>query len=287
MPIYSPTLKGERPSAPTGSGWKRTDMKIRVAKNWGLVPHDTKLNENLSYNLTWHHNIPWADLRDSWNIVFTFCAKTTVEKLFELYADGNGTLTPEVQRSLKTKLLGIKESLPKPEGAQKYLDCVNRLEMDGHVLSKLPIEKQLDSDDSENLALIVAWQRWNIVEGPKESIRTDDPGSDGFDDFRRVDRRKQFLRFGTVGELYESLKWIKTTYMIAMQERYSSESDIISGWQLRADRALNGAAWLADKSVVPIQKKYWMKDDKAVGMPPPIDTKQFCWVKRNEKPEAQ
>jgi len=34
---------------------------------------------------------------------------------------------------------------------------------------------------------IVAWQNWNIVEGPKESVRTDDPGGDGFDDFTKAD----------------------------------------------------------------------------------------------------
>lgn len=283
---YSPILEGKRPSSPTIGGWQRTDMKVGVAKSWGLVPRDSTLNENLSYNLAWHHNIPWADLRDSWNVVFSFCAKATVEKLFDLYAEGNGTLTPEAHRSLRTKLLGIKESLDEkePAGADRYVDCINRLKVGGgDFLSRLPVEKQLGSNDSENLALIVAWQRWNIVEGPKESVRTDDPGSDDFDDFRKVDRRKQFLRFVTIFELYEALGWVKSSYTIAMQDKCSRE--IISGWQARADRALNGAAWLADKKVTPIQKKYWIPVDQK-GKLPKIDGKEFCWVKRNEKPDS-
>jgi len=283
---YSPILEGQRLSSSNRGGWQRTDMKIGVAKSWGLVPRDSMLNENLSYNLTFHHNIPWADLRDSWNIVFTFCAKATVEKLFDFYADSNGTLTPEAQKSLRTKLLGIKDSLDeaRPAGTDKYLDCINRLRVGGDFLSRLPVEKQLDSTDYENLALIVAWQRWNIVEGPKESVRTDDPGSDDFDDFRKVDRRKQFLRFATVFELYEALQWVKSSYTIAMQDRCSRE--IMSGWQVRADRALNAAAWLVDKKIVPIQRKYWIQADNPGKKLPKVDGKEFCWAKRNEKPDA-
>jgi hypothetical protein len=288
----SPILAGERPSAPNTVNWKRTQMTLKVGRDWGLVPLNSADNENLSYDMTWHHNIPWADLRDSWNVIFTFCQADTVEGVIDLYGDGNGTLTPTELGTLKSKLLAIKaqqleeHKTIQPMSFSGWKDVLN---YDGAFLAKMPVSKQLDSDDADNLSLIVAWQRWNIVEGPKESVRTDDPGSDDFDDFRRVDLRKQHERFNSVYNFYQTLRSVKDSYLIANRDRPSNDSfsskknENVASWESQVARAVRLLDWVKEAKIVPMQKKYWTKSAAPQGRADfaSLSQKQVYWVKKS------
>ena len=44
-------------------------------------------------------------------------------------------------------------------------------------------EDKLSATDRDDLSAKVCWARWNLVEGPTNTNRTDDPGGDGFDAF--------------------------------------------------------------------------------------------------------
>jgi len=200
---YSPILVGERVAPP--ANWARTIVSQADSRTLGLIPATTTI---ISYPTTWHHNIPWKTLRDSWNIIYTFFSAETVETVFELYAASNGTV--HHRHKLLRTLQEIKSSIgPNQEtGASGQCNLwMSRLKEDGGQLGHLEESKQMTADQQENLRSIVAWQKWNIVEGPKESVRVEDPGSDDFDDFRFVDRalydrfQRVYLYFGALEAL--------------------------------------------------------------------------------------
>lgn len=201
---YSPILEGKRPSAPTA--WTKTTISQSQAQAQGLAPKTTQM---ISYDLTWHHNIPWSTLRDSWNIIFTFCDIAIVYDLFELYARGNGTCADP--HKLKMKLHELRLAIgPNASNASSatYQSWVERFGDDVNtgtsLLPNASTDSQLDYSDWDDLNSIVAWQSWNIVEGPKESVRTDDPGDQAFDDFRKADP-KNLNRYSLVYSLYTAL----------------------------------------------------------------------------------
>ena len=206
---YSPILEGERPNAPTV--WAHAVVSQSKARELGLCPPDATM---VSYDLTWHHNIPWKTLRESWNVIFVFFDAKTVSDYFHLLAAGNPTCRDALK--LGRKLVALKEGLglnAKNASGATYAKWVERLSSDEKysLLDTFANEKKLVSDDSEALYSIVAWQSWNIVEGPKENVRVEDPGSDDFDDFRFLDPSK-YERFQRLYLLYEELQRVIAQY---------------------------------------------------------------------------
>lgn len=241
---YSPILYGDRPSPP--STWARTIITQADARRLGLIPNTTTV---VSYPTTFHHNIPWKTLRDSWNIIYTFFDNETVEQVFNLYAGGNDKLF----RSLKE----IKSSVgPNAKNCTSgtFQLWMERLEERGH-LAHLETSKQMTADERDSLRTIVAWQQWNIVEGPKESVRVEDPGSDDFDDFRFIDQAL-YDRFQRVYVYFEALELLIAQYGAA-QNAFCDLENTVASWIVPFKAALEKAQPLSSSKLVPFDLRYW------------------------------
>jgi hypothetical protein len=206
-------LDGARPEPPN---WTRSQWTLGQARQVNLCPA-AATNGNLSYDFTWHHNIPWRVLRDSFNVVMVFCSWTVVGALLDLYGM---RLSPDIRKRIRNlrKALALhnqsNDDQPdeKHAGGATYAKWVERFGRGpGSLLEPLKLEDQLTTEHVDELRQSVAWQRWNIVEGPKESIRVDDPGSDDFDDFRVADP-DHFDRYEDVHQLHEVLSDIEADY---------------------------------------------------------------------------
>lgn len=247
MAVYSPILAGDRPSPP--NTWMRTIIGQQKAWDLGLAPQTTHM---ASYDTTWHHNIPWKTLRESWNIIYAFCDEKTVSDVFYLYHRGN-PLIHKPDKLLK-KLLTIRSKLgPTPETARSstYSRWMERLDSG---LEHLSEGDRLQSDDSDALYSMVAWQKWNIVEGPKESIRVEDPGSDDFDDFRFTDRTN-YERFQRVYVYFEALDSLISQYN-GVSKSWCDTANM-AAWSRSIDAALEVAKPLAHMPLINFNMNYW------------------------------
>ncbi len=250
--MRSPILEGERPNAP--GTWQKTNVTQQNAWDLGLAPRTTNM---ISYDLTWHHNIPWSLLRDSWNIVYTFCSPAVIGDLFDLYAAGNPTRIR--LHTLKAKLLYIREAIgPSASNGSSgtYEKWMARVAdgAESHLVH-LAEENQLSVDEWDALYSIVAWQSWNIVEGPKESVRTDDPGSTGFDDFRGADPGNT-VRFNLVNSLFTTLDGLVKGFP-AVKGGFCDIGGVVSGWNDTLGNALAGAAGLKHANRLMFDVSLW------------------------------
>jgi|GEM_PF-2837778 len=251
---YSPILAGQRPSAP--STWKRSNITSADAHSRGLAPTTTNM---IAYPLTWHHNIPWQVLRDSWNIIFTFCSPQRLQSAFRLYSAGANN------EDLLNKLMEIQRVMAPTAtniSGATYEKWVARLS-DGPeslLLSTLATTKQLTADDSDRLASVVAWSKWNIVEGPKESVRTDDPGSDAFDDFSTTVAANAdqtlFQRFEKASLYFEALTKIVADY--EQNKTKFGDKKKVDEWDTQLSTVLaTTAQYLTSQPLVMFSMGYW------------------------------
>jgi hypothetical protein len=269
-------------------------LKVKTAKEWGWVDPNSPIGDYYGYDLTWHHNIPYADLRDSWNYIFALCAPTLLNRLYLLYAGGNGTLTMKDERVIKGKLLTIKEEADeKVKADDTPAACVGRLS-DMAFLDKLPEKAHLTRQDDNFIDSFVTWQRWNVVEGPKESVRTDDPGNANFDDFSHVDNTGYMTnRYRSCLDLYRALKGFIATYGTVMTEKGAHRrGGPIAGFEEAVRVAVEASLWMTDRAVVNVQQDYWVptdwsaeekRKDKWKAKKPIVSQKEFLWVKRNQR----
>lgn len=250
----SPILDGlERPDSPRS--WTRTDWKIHQARAAGLFPPPAPVNPtngNVSYDFTWHHNIPWKTLRDSFKVVLVFCEWDVVEMLLDLYGM---RLCPLTKRRIMLTKEAMGPTASNASGAT-YEKWVNRFSGGPEsLLSSLSAEKQLTNTQVDELVEKVAWQRWNIVEGPKESIRVEDPGSDGFDDFSRADPAN-IERYMSVEALYQALLDLEADYE-ARKAMPANFGHMTGSWSLKMRNTLRGAQFLIDAPLVMFNPAHW------------------------------
>lgn len=250
----SPILDGlERPGSP--GHWVRTDYRIGAARAAGLFPPPAIVNpthENFSYEFAWHHNIPWKTLRDSFKVAVVFCDWDVLEGLLDLYGLRH---YPAVKRRIRETREAIFPRETHASGAT-YEKWVNRFSGEpGSHLDHLSAEKQLTKLEVDALAVSVAWQRWNIVEGPKESIRVEDPGSDGFDDFSRADPDR-IARYMAIDRLYDALVAIEADYEMrkTMPADFAHMRD---EWSVMLRGPVNGAQFLINEPLVMFNPAHW------------------------------
>jgi hypothetical protein len=248
---YSPILTGDRIGAP--AIWTRTIVNQAQARTLGLIPATTSI---ISYPTTWHHNIPWKTLRESWNIIYTFFGVETIRKVFELYAASNGTV---YQRDkLFRTLEGIKESIGPNRENSTSATCnlwMSRLSEDGGHLEHLEESKQMTADQRENLRSVIAWQKWNIVEGPKESIRVEDPGSDDFDDFRFIEPAL-YDRFQRTYLYFEALDGLVRRYR-ALDPKFCDLKLVFAAEEHLLNAALEKVHSVIYLPLVPFNPAHW------------------------------
>jgi hypothetical protein len=215
----------------------------------------------LSYDFTWHHNIPWKVLRDSFNVVIVFCNWRVTDALLDLYGM---RLSPVIKRRIRDIRAALHLHLPdgnddKPDekhaGGATYEKWVARFS-DGpeSLLEPLSLEKQLTSDQVDELTQNVAWQRWNIVEGPKEAIRIDDPGSDDFDDFREADPA-HFNRYEAAHELYEALSDIEADYR--RNKGLVTSCDKMRAWSAKLQALVPRTQFLTSEPLMMFDSTVW------------------------------
>ena len=234
--VKSPLFKdayNERADVPRNWAHEKVDQTAALAQEM-VIPG----SHLISYDLTWHHNIPWQALRDSWNVVCVFCKPETIAKLFYLYWKGNrATVTPgQLVNKLKahrTKI-GPETASASSTTYKKYRTRMG--EDDESHIELLPEAEQLTSDEKDELHSMVSWAAWNIVEGPKENVRTDDPGSAGFDDFRGSDIARA-VRYNHVNDLYTVLLQIANEY--TPRANQFCDPNRIDQWDTSLSLALN------------------------------------------------
>jgi len=245
----------------------------------GLIPDTTQI---ISYDFTWHHNIPWETLRDSWNIILCFCAKGTIEKVLEAYCVGNGF---RYAVNLSKKLTTIREKIgPSKDNASsatfgKYASRMGVNPDEISHLQHLELKDSLTSDDQDNVACIVAWQKWNIVEGPKESVRIDDPGSDGFDDFIDADSDNS-ERYLKVRDYYEALQELIRDYNIRINQ--FANWGVITEWNNKISHSIDKILEIKSQDCTMFDKKIWVViTDNGRGIEKTQNSMRYFIVKKN------
>lgn len=139
-----------------------TADNTRVAEPWkkstGLLPDGSKYPD-----MTFHHLIPYNTLYPFWNILLDLSDPAVMGSKEEAAAGQQCML-------LFMELLGIGDTAA----------------MHGRILQARPSAEavHLDSTTRDDIAQKLLWTGWNIVEGPLNTIREDDPG-ESYDDFQR------------------------------------------------------------------------------------------------------
>jgi hypothetical protein len=230
---HTPIMGGRgRPSAPSELGRTLLSNRlINVGKanqmfinQQSIPPNEAALYrlfapETLvgAYEFTWHHNIPWNELRDSWDIIITFCTPAIITRLFDLYtrdhvlAKTSGT--PPAR--LLQKILALREAAGPAQaddatsGLQNKSDRMTGQQwltnMAGYRFPSNRSQTNFNSTDHDALPLFICWDGWNLVEGPSTTIRTEDPG-EMFDDFSAADPDTSHNhRYGCVARLHDTL----------------------------------------------------------------------------------
>ncbi|MCO6456350.1 MAG: hypothetical protein J5I93_13710 [Pirellulaceae bacterium] len=260
MPVHSPILDSfDRPDSP--GEWIRTDWKIGEARAVGFFPPagpNSTTHDGASFDFTWHHNIPWKTLRDSFKVAFVFCQWEATEDLLRLYGFSRHN-NPALFQRLKLMRAAI-NVCEDGEGmnvrSATYEKWVDRFKSgSGSWLSSLAPEKQLTNDDVDMIVQNVAWREWNIVEGPKESIRVEDPGSDGFDDFRDADPDR-FDRYMAAFQLHNCLEYLAKDYE-AKKGNAADPDYMKTNWSVRLRAAARNAQFLVNERLVKFSTSHW------------------------------
>lgn len=281
----------ERPSPPK---WSRTDWRIHQARAAGLYPHD-RTNENISYDFTWHHNIPLKTLLESFNIAVVFCDWIVVEGLLDLFGM---RLMPDLKKRIRLAREAIGPSVRTPGSGRSQLGATMPANAtfekwiarysagEETLLEALSSEKVLSAADSDTIMEKVAWQKWNIVEGPKESVRSDDPGSDNFDDFRQADPAN-VARYMAVLNLYTAMAFVEKDYK-AYKMHFATEEKM-KEWTLMLKGPVQGAQFLINEGLVKFNPEHWLvvyKGGKPVIKAKAVPGKEYFQVRRRQSSDV-
>jgi len=281
MAAQSPLLGDvDRVSSP--KHWTRSNITLGQAAQWGLAETPSGGNAMHSYNLALHHNVPWKTLRDSWDVIVTFCSEAVIRDVFKLYNYGCAMRRPD---RFEDKLAMIREAVgpgPKNAAGATYERWMQRM---SEQMENLSPEKQIDTDEGSELINIVIWQQWNILEGPKENLRTDDPGSDGFDDFRCLGRTN-YSRFERARLYYNALKTLVDEYK-KVKAGFCSQT-VLDTWTSIMSQALDQSRTLRQETLLSFDNQSWERVNPAPRGKPAMpncggdDYKKMHWVKRKQ-----
>lgn len=249
----SPYFTGERPSPP--SNWTRTNWTIGQARAAGFFPPNgpaVNVHDGIGYEFTWHHNIPWKTLRDSWKIIVVFCDWEIVEDLLLCYGQYHNY-------RIRDKIRGIKAALtPTRTNASGATYEKHVARMGGgteSLLGSVEDRYHLTNEEADALEFGIAWQGWNINEGPKESIRVEDPGSDGFDDFSRCDAGR-YARYITVERLNMAFDDLISDYN-ARKAQFADHGYIQASWDTPLRNTVRAVKGLRNERPVPFNPAHW------------------------------
>ena len=139
-----------------------------------------------------HHCIPWSKLRAGWNAVSAKRLGTDAAL---------SALAVEVSK-LWMMCGGIAE-----DAAAGHLDAMAK--------------NALMRDVGDNLAQAICWFPHNLVTGPKEDTRVDDPGDEDFDCFCHIPT--QALRCSWLEKVYDTFRVeLDTTHLRVLQQAFGT-----------------------------------------------------------------
>lgn len=137
------TINTDRPNPP--KSWNHSTYK------------DTQVKPPMNIDMTWHHIVPYDSLSSFWD--------SLVRHMKHLKGKTYGTMYMKMVRSY-FNLIGIPKNL---EGKiinsiykNNFQTILSQNAAGGQTVAEFLIER-------------IAWQTWNIVEGPLNTDRTDDP----------------------------------------------------------------------------------------------------------------
>jgi hypothetical protein len=134
------------------------------------------------YPFALHHGIAFKRLRLAWNRIFAVCTPVAITALIDfLFLDHPAVAeNAALCASLRQKMLAFRTAAgpnlatlaPGQAGAKTYTGWMT--DLDAHVVAAAD-GAALTADEANAWVLILCWGSWNLTEGPKESIRVDDP----------------------------------------------------------------------------------------------------------------
>lgn len=248
--MRTPYISEQRPNPPRG--WQRTIITKDDAIHWNLVPPEAQLQ---SYDTTWHHNIAWELLRDSWNIICTIGSKEVIKNVLNLYSGGRYTTE---QDSLIDGVMAFRNAFgPQHDWHITYKEHAKLMRSEigrGHLaLGADPAELSVNS--KEILLEIIAWQPWNIVEGVLNTVRTDDPG-EAYDDFSRV-HTLNFSHLVKVKAYGECLNWLCNQYAGIWTSCSGCEPNLHTSLMKTLKDAIDKALSFRSQGVTRFSKEHW------------------------------
>lgn len=236
------TSTEDRPGAPAptggtpGQGWTKSTMKVVQRSGSLLLEYNGQVVDSTSFTLfpmdatkdidfTWHHNVPWEDLRQAWNIIAVFCRSSEIVRLFKLYRTNHPSYIEQTGLSLLRKIVFLRAMVGPGTTTAGTRTCGQWMTHLRNYEGAEPDQWTLEYPEERDMLLdLVCWQGWNIVEGPKETVRTDDPGSSGFDGFLMCDPNIANRRRHVAAQrMYATMR--------ALIEAFDASKDLPCSWQ--------------------------------------------------------
>lgn len=159
----------QRPPAP--HQWDRSEERIRLAL---------------------HHILPYSLLRNLWNQLVNHTVDTQLPEA--------ATALRQLLRLCDRDLADVDEWIRRIRHAN--VTDEEEAARAGHRRGE---RTRLQVHEVNMLATVATWPPWNIVEGPANEIRADDPGDEGLDLFTHGITRAEFSRMQVIERLYHDL----------------------------------------------------------------------------------
>ncbi|TBU95652.1 hypothetical protein DNK44_06955 [Pseudomonas dryadis] len=220
--------------------------------------------------MTWHHQIPFNNLRDFWNWLFVIANDDLLDMCLDLFSQrARGGRFPEIKRKIKV----IKATLM-PAAQLETQTYVHWLGVVGQIADGiLAPADELDSEEQSDLFEAISWSSWNILEGPLPQHRSDDPGDANIDDFSRLREIKFSKHFVKVRDLYASIILFTNDMNAQQNQNYSNAWVKTRSKELLT--TLTGASQLLfSVKLTFFNKKHWSHEQRMIGRSPARATVQ-------------
>jgi len=156
--------------------------------SWGA--HTVYNHNGANLDMAWHHVIPWDTLRNFWN------------KILLLNHDPDAYFWKD--KSQKKRSPNLNEVKIYGKILIEYLKYL-KFANPQSIVDRMKSNNFKGEAKDEFLQKII-WQKWNIVEGPKGDLRSDDPGSSQIDKFKTgLDEKEQGCHTA-LQALYDKMK---------------------------------------------------------------------------------
>ena len=163
-------------------------QRVDHPQSWGRI----------GKNMAWHHIIPYALLRQVWNLLVDQHINTEHPRARPALHDYILLLKPRLEGDVDLLLDQMRA-----ERNKKKTAAVRAKDKSKTIPLKLA---PLTLWDRDKLHKAAAWPVWNAVEGPEARLRCDDPGGDRFEYFEGGLTQDEVKRMTAINILFIQLK---------------------------------------------------------------------------------